>query len=186
MILLKNLSSQTSETILEQTHKIFKIIVFFIVTNIAINEVFRGMDSNLWHEFKSEGSYLAFFYISFIVFYYCGALYEKITSNGLHKVIVSRYLMFVLFSTILTFQLDGILNPNHENLDSISYLALNDLALLFILFSILVIIQGIYLLKKKLIRWFDVFYYLIMTALLFFAIAMNGIVVLGINEIEIK
>ena len=91
-ILLRNINDKTPDDLLLETFKILKIIIFFIVSNIAFNELFRNIDSNLWHEIKSEVTYLAFYYISFLAFYYISRLYEKITSNGVHKVIVLRYL----------------------------------------------------------------------------------------------
>jgi len=185
-ILLRNFSDKSSDELLLETFKILKVIVFFIVSNIAFNEIFRNIDSNLWHELISEGSYLAFFYISFVVFYYIGWLYEKITSNGVHKVIVLRYLLIVMLATILLFQIDGIMNPDQKLHQLVSDWAFLDLALIFIFFTLMVIFQSIFLLKKKIIKWYDVFYYIFMIAVIFILMIVNGYIILHINSIQIN
>lgn len=184
VILLKNIIDKTADDLLEETFKVLKIIIFFIVANIAFNEIFRNIDSNLWQEFISEGSYLAFFYISFLAFYYISMLYEKITSNGTHKVIVLRYLLIVMLATILLFQIDGIMNPNQKN-QLLSDLVFKDLSIIFLLFTAMVIFHCIYLSKKKIINWYDVFFYIFMIGLIFILIALNGLVVTNINGIKI-
>ena len=185
-ILLRNINDKTPDDLLLETFKILKIIIFFIVSNIAFNELFRNIDSNLWHEIKSEVTYLAFFYISFLAFYYISRLYEKITSNGVHKVIVLRYLLIVMLATILFFQIDGLMNPDHKKNQLLSNLAMNDLVLIFFIFALMVIFQSFYLLKKKIIKWYDMFYYIFMTALTFIVIILNGLVILHINDIKIN
>ena len=189
-ILLRNISDKTPDDLLLETFKILKIIIFFIVSNIAYNEIYNGWDSNLWDEVISEGSYLAFFYISFLAFYYISRLYEKITSNGVHKVIVLRYLLIVMLATILFFQIDGLMNPDHKHDHKhdqfLGVLAIKDLLLIFGFFSLMVIFQSFYLLKKKIIKWYDMFYYIFMTALIFIVIILNGHVILYINDIKIN
>ena len=185
-ILLRNINDKTPDDLLLETFKILKIIIFFIVSNIAFNELFRNIDSNLWHEIKSEVTYLAFYYISFLAFYYISRLYEKITSNGVHKVIVLRYLLIVMLATILFFQIDGLMNPDHKKNQLLSNLAMNDLVLIFFIFALMVIFQSFYLLKKKIIKWYDMFYYIFMTALIFILIILNGHVILDINDIKIN
>jgi peptidoglycan biosynthesis protein MviN/MurJ (putative lipid II flippase) len=148
-VLLRNNSDKTPDDLLLETFKILKIIIFFIVSNIAFNELFRNINSNFLHEVNSEGSYLAFFYISFLAFYYIGRLYEKITSNGVHKVIVLRYLLIVMLATAFFFQIDGLMNPDYKKHKLLSDWAINDLALIFVFFVLMVIFQSFYLLKKK-------------------------------------
>ena len=169
-----------------ETFKILKIIIFFIVSNIAFNEIFKGNDSNLWHEVKSEGSYLAFFYISFLALYYINRLYEKITSNGVHKVIVLRDFLIVILATILFFQIDGLMNSDHNEHQLLIDLAWKDIAKMYIFFVLMVIFQSFYLLKKKIIKWYDMFYYIFMTALIFILMVLNGLVILSINNIKIN
>ncbi|MFM7682651.1 MAG: hypothetical protein ACKO7P_07885 [Bacteroidota bacterium] len=182
-ILLRNFSDKSSDELLLETFKILKVIVFFIVSNIAFNEIFRNINSNLWHELISEGSYLAFFYISFVAFYYIGRLYEKITSNGVHKVIVLRYLLIVMLTTIVHFQIDGIMNPDQKLHQLVRDRALIDLVLIFIFFTVMVIFQSIFLLKKKIIKWYDVFFHIFMIALIFILIVVNGLIILDIYGI---
>jgi hypothetical protein len=182
-IFLKNISGKTANDLLQETFKIFKIILFFIIANIAFNDIYRNIDSDLLKELISEGSYLVFFYISFLIFYYISRFYEKITSNSIHKTIVSRYLLIVMLATVFIFQIDGVMNPDKKNAKLIIDSAAVDLIVLFLLFSVLVCFQGICLLKKKLIKWFDLFYYLIVTALFLFLIFINGFIILLINGI---
>ena len=185
-VLLRNISDKTPDDLLLETFKILKIIIFFIVSNIAFNEIFKGNDSNLWHEVKSEGSYLAFFYISFLALYYISRLYEKITSNGVHKVIVLRDFLIVILATILFFQIDGLMNPNLNKHQLLSDLSLEDIGYMYIFFVLMVIFQSFYLLKKKIIKWYDMFYYIFMTALIFILMVLNGLVILSINNIKIN
>jgi len=185
-ILLRNISNKTQDDLLLETFKILKIIIFIIVSNIAFNELFRNIDSDLWHEVKSEGTYLTFFYISFLGFYYISRLYEKITSNGVHKVIVLRYLLIVMLATIIFFQIDGLMNPDYKKYKLLNDLAIKDLVYIFAFFVLMVIFQSFYLLKKKIIKWYDVFYYIFMTALTFILIILNGLVILNINDIKIN
>jgi peptidoglycan biosynthesis protein MviN/MurJ (putative lipid II flippase) len=180
------MSDKTPDDLLLETFKILKIIILFIVSNIAFNELFRNIDSDLWHEVKSEGTYLAFFYISFLAFYCISRLYENITSNDVYKVIVLRYLLIVMLATILFFQIDGLMNPDYKKHKLLSDWAINDLALIFVFFVLMVIFQCFYLFKKKIIKWYDVFCYIFMNALTFILIALNGIVILYINDIKIN
>lgn len=184
-VFLTNIQKDENE-LLDDTFKILKIIIFFIVTNIAYNEIFKNLDSNLWKELISEGSYIIFFYVSFLIFHYISKFYEKITSNTIHKVIVLRYLMIVLIGTVFYFQMDGIMNPNQENQNIYYDKAIADMSIVFLTFAALVFIQGIYLLRNKIIKWFDLLYYFIMIALIFILIVVNGLIVLNINGIQLK
>ncbi len=180
-VLLRNISDKTPDDLLLETFKILKIIIFFIVSNIAFND-----NSKLWDEVKSEGSYLAFFYISFLALYYINRLYEKITSNGVHKVIVLRDFLIVMLATILFFQIDGLMNSDHNEHQLLIDLAWKDIAKMYIFFVLMVIFQSFYLLKKKIIKWYDMFYYIFMTALTFILMVLNGLVILYINNIKIN
>lgn len=183
-VFLKNISGKKPDDLLEETFKIFKTIIFLIIANIAINEIYNDIDSDLWHEFKSEGAYLAFFYISFLGIYYTCRLYEKLTSNNIHKVIVLRYLLFVVLATAFLYQVDGIMNPDIGRYELINDIAIKDLVSIFLIFSGMVLVHWIYLLMKKRIKWFDLFYYLVMTALIFLFIVINGVIILMINGLK--
>ena len=184
-VFLTNIQKDENE-LLDDTFKILKIIIFFIVSNIAYNEIFKNLDSNLWKELISEGSYIIFFYVSFLIFHYISKFYEKITSNTIHKVIVLRYLMIVLIGTVFYFQMDGIMNPNQENQNIYYDKAMADMSIVFLTFAALVFIQGIYLLRNRIIKWFDLLYYFILIALIFILIVVNGLIVLNINGIQLK
>jgi len=184
--LLRDISNKTSEDVLQETFKILKIIIFIIIANIAFNEIFRDFDSNLWREFQSEGSYLAFFYISFLAFYYISRGYEKITNTSTHTIIVSRYQLVVMLATVIYFQVDGVMNPDLNNSKLIADGAFLNLAYIFLLFCLLVIIQSFYLIKRNLIRKIDVLFYLFMCVLIFIFIMMNGVILLMINGIEVN
>ena len=184
-VFLTNIQKDENE-LLDDTFKLLKIIIFFIVSNIAYNEIFKNLDSNLWKELISEGSYIIFFYVSFLIFHYISKFYEKITSNTIHKVIVLRYLMIVLIGTVFYFQMDGIMNPNQENQNIYYDKAMADMSIVFLTFAALVFIQGIYLLRNRIIKWFDLLYYFILIALIFILIVVNGLIVLNINGIQLK
>ena len=91
-----------------------------------------------------------------------------------------------MLATILFFQIDGLMNPDHKKNQLLSNLAMNDLVLIFFIFALMVIFQSFYLLKKKIIKWYDMFYYIFMTALIFILIILNGHVILDINDIKIN
>lgn len=193
--LLRNITNKTSDDVLQETFKVLKIIIFIIVANIAFNEIFRNVDSNLWNDLKSEGLYLVFFYISFLALYYISRIYERITNTSIHTTIVSRYQLVVMLLTMIFFQVSGIMNADLNadlNADMNSYfikselvkeLAMENLAIIFLLFCLLVVIQSFYLVKRNLIRRFDVLFYLFMSALIFVFISINGMILLVINKI---
>jgi hypothetical protein len=193
--LLRNITNKTSDDVLQETFKVLKIIIFIIVANIAFNEIFRNVDSNLWNDLKSEGLYLVFFYISFLALYYISRIYERITNTSIHTTIVSRYQLVVMLLTMIFFQVSGIMNADLNadlNADMNSYfikselvkeLAMENLAIIFLLFCLLVVIQSFYLVKRNLIRRVDVLFYLFMSALIFVFISINGMILLVINKI---
>ncbi len=183
--LLRNITNKTSDDVLQETFKMLKIIIFIIVSNIAFNEIFRNIDSNLWNDLKSEGLYLVFFYISFLAFYYLSRVYERITNTSIHTIIVSRYQLVVMLATMIFFQVSGIMNPDLKKSKFLAELAIENLAIIFLLFCLLVVIQSFYLVKRKLIRSIDVLFYLFMSALIFVFIVLNGIILLEINKIEL-
>jgi hypothetical protein len=94
--------------------------------------------------------------------------------------------MIVLIGTVFYFQMDGIMNPNQENQNIYYDKAIADMSIVFLTFAALVFIQGIYLLRNKIIKWFDLLYYFIMIALIFILIVVNGLIVLNINGIQLK
>lgn len=182
--LLRNITNKTSDDVLQETFKMLKIIIFIIVANIAFNEIFRNIDSNLWNDLKSEGLYLVFFYISFLAFYYISRVYERITKTSIHTIIVSRYQLVVMLATMIFFQVSGIMNPDLKKSKLIRELATENLGIIFLLFCLLVVIQSFYLVKRKLIRPVDLLFYLFMSALIFVFIITNGMILLDINKVE--
>lgn len=183
--LLRNITNKTSNDVLLETFKMLKIIIFIIVANIAFNEIFRNIDSNLWNDLKSEGLYLVFFYISFLAFYYISRFYERITNTNIHTIIISRYQLVVMLATMIFFQVSGIMNPDLKKSKLVAELATENLVIIFLLFCLLVVIQSFYLVKRNLIRRVDVLFYLFMCALIFVFIIINGMILLDINKIEL-
>lgn len=184
--LLRNITNKTSEDVLQETFKMLKIIIFIIVANIAFNEIFRNIDSNLWNDLKSEGLYLVFFYISFLAFYYISRVYERITNTSIHTTIVSRYQLVVMLATVIYFQVDGVMNPDLNNSKLIAEGAFLNLTYIVFLFCLLVVIQSFYLIKRNLIRRVDVLFYLFMCVLIFLLIYLNGTILLTINGIDLN
>ncbi len=183
--LLRNITNKTSDDVLQETFKMLKIIIFIIVANIAFNEIFRNIDSNLWNDLKSEGLYLVFFYISFLAFYYISRFYERITNSNIHTIIISRYQLVVMLATMIFFQVSGIMNPDLKKSKLVAELATENLGIIFLLFCLLVVIQSFFLVKRNLIRRVDVLFYLFMCALIFVFIIINGMILLDINKIEL-
>lgn len=172
-ILMRNMDNVSIEEILQQAFKFFKTLIFIIVVNISINEIFLDKDSNLVHEFLSEIAYLSFFFVSFLIYYYISAFYIKLTSNNIHRVLVFRTWLTLIFTLTLFFQLSGGLNPNKFNDKKFFDLLINDSVAVYFIFLIIEMYHIFKLIKRNQIKWYDSIFYIIIFASYFIFISIK-------------
>jgi hypothetical protein len=176
-ILMRNISNVSKEDILQEAFKFFKLLIFFILINISINEIFLNKDSDMVHDFKSEIAYLSFFYISFLIYYYFSAFYIKITSNTIHHVLVIRTWLMLIFTLTLFYQFSGALNPNNLNEKTFLDLLINDTLVVYSIFLVIEIYHIFKLIKTNQIKWYDSFFYLIVFASYLIFISIKSIMI---------
>ena len=176
-ILMRNISNVSKEDILQEAFKFFKLLIFFILINISINEIFLNKDSNMAHEFKSEIAYLSFFYISFLIYYYFSALYIKITSNIIHRVLVIRTWLMLIFTLTLFYQFSGALNPNKLNEKTFLDLLINDTLAVYSIFLVIEVYHIFKLIKTNQIKWYDSIFYIIVFASFLVFITIKSMII---------
>jgi hypothetical protein len=174
---MKNLSDVSSEDLLHDAFKFFKILIFVIVVNISINEAYFNMNSDLLHEIRSEAAYLSFFYFGFLFFYYLGSLYKKITTNNIHKVWLIRNWLMLIFVTTIIFQLTGVLNPDQIKVKMLEDQITKDVVIVYVIFLGIAILQTFKLIRKAQIKWYDAGFYLLAYSSFFVLIIMKGLIV---------
>ncbi len=174
---MRNISNVSKEDILQEAFKFFKLLIFFILINISINEIFLNKDSNMAHEFKSEIAYLSFFYISFLIYYYFSALYIKITSNIIHRVLVIRTWLMLIFTLTLFYQFSGALNPNKLNEKTFLDLLINDTLAVYSIFLVIEVYHIFKLIKTNQIKWYDSIFYIIVFASFLVFITIKSMII---------
>jgi hypothetical protein len=171
-VLLQGDLNVSEEDLLMNAFRIFRGLMFIILFNFSINEVFSNIDSDLSHELKSELGYLLFFYIEFILLYFLSSFYTYITKNKIHKsIILQNWLSIIMVATII-FQVTGVLNPGDKNKsDNYETVAL-DFIFIFIVMLFVFLFQVIKLIKCCQLKWHDsVFYFtvfIIFSSFIFF------------------
>jgi hypothetical protein len=174
---MRNINVVSIEDVLQQAFKFFKILIFFILVNISINELLLDKDSNLANDFKSEAAYLSFYYVSFLIFYYISAFYVKLTSNTIHRVLVIRTWLTLVFTLTVFFQLSGALNPNKLSAANFMDLLVKDALAVYFIFLIIEVYHIIKLFRTNQIKWYDsIFYIIIFTSYIIF-IAIKTIII---------
>jgi len=175
---MRNISNVSKDDILQESFKFFKILMFFLLINISINEIFLDKDSTMVKDFKSEIAYLSFFYISFLFYHYFSSFYIKLTSNDIHYALVIRTWLMLIFTLIIIYQFTGGLNPN-KKLNDKSYLDLliNDSLEVYFIFLLIEIYHKFKLIKTKKIKWYDSIFYLIVSASYFVFICIKTVII---------
>jgi len=174
---MRNINVVSIEDVLQQAFKFFKILIFFILVNISINELLLDKDSNLANDFKSEAAYLSFYYVSFLIFYYISTFYVKLTSNTIHRVLVIRTWLTLVFTLTVFFQLSGALNPNKLSAANFMDLLVKDALAVYFIFLIIEVYHIIKLFRTNQIKWYDsIFYIIIFTSYIIF-IAIKTIII---------
>lgn len=176
-LLCKDVENKSTDDIAREAFKIFKFIIFLIIANLAINDVFFNQSSNVLHEIKSESGYLLFFIITFFICYYVSATYSFLRNNQYLKIIITRNWLLTMIIATIIFQLTGVLNPNGickiEMEDTITS------GLTGIIFSYLIffIFQFYQILRSKFAKWYDVFFYFGSFSLYIFLLIFKAVVI---------
>lgn len=173
----KNIRKKSEEELANEAFKIFKFIIFFILTNIGVNEAFLDINSDLLEEIKSEVVYLLFFYITFILCYYIFYLYGKLVKNSIHTIILSSNWLLVMVATTIVFQLTGILNPDRIPKTVLSDLMNKDVLWTILVYFVVLIIQIYRLYKSQIIRWFDILFYILSWFIFSFFLIIKGVII---------
>jgi hypothetical protein len=78
-----NFEPKNVEEDLKISAKIFQIIVLIIIINLSIKEIFDEKDSNLLTEIGQEIAIGFFYWLSFLIIYYFGIVFNKIYKSEL-------------------------------------------------------------------------------------------------------
>lgn len=176
----KNCTLKTDEDVANEGFMVFKFILFCIITNMAINEAFLDINSDLFKEMLSQIVFLLFFYISFTLCYYIFYLYGKLVKNSVHTIILSCNWLIVMVATTIVFQLTGILNPNRISQTGFSELMSIDILWTILVYLVVLVVQMYRLYKKQIIKWFDIFVYLISWVIFSFLLIVKGVIIQGL------
>ncbi len=108
---LRNFKDRSNEENLEESSRVFHFLIFALIANIAFNEIFRGHDSNLWHEIKSESLFTLGYFMLFIVVYFFGELFNKIFRINFLDTLVTRLYNFYVLIMLAFLQFSDTINP---------------------------------------------------------------------------
>ena len=176
-LLCKDVLNKSIDDIALEAFKIFKFLVFCILSNITINDILFDRNSNLLNEIKSESSYLLFFILSFLLCYYLAAIYSTLRKNEYLKVVIARDWLLTMMITTIIFQLTGVLNPSGSSEAEIEDIITSDLAGLAFSYLALFLFQFYRMIRARLIRWYDFFFCLVSFSLYIFLLICKGVVI---------
>lgn len=108
---LRNFKDRTNEENLEESSRVFHFLIFVLIGNIAYNEVFRGYDSNLWHEIKSQSLFTVGYFALFIIAYFLGELFNKIFRANFLDTLITRLYNFYIIIMLAVLQFSDTINP---------------------------------------------------------------------------
>lgn len=132
--LIKDFEDRTDEENLEESSRIFHFLIFVLVANIAYNEVFRGHNSNIWHEIRSESLFTIGYFILFIIVYFFGELFNKILSSNFLDTLVTRLYNFYVLTMLAFLQFSDTINPVLKANVKESLIVSNTLLVWFLIF----------------------------------------------------
>ncbi len=108
---LRDFKDRSNEENLEESSRVFHFLIFVLIGNIAYNEIFRGHDSNLWHEIKSQSLFTLGYFMLFIIVYFLGELFNKIFRSNFLDTLVTRLYNFYILIMLLVLQFSDSINP---------------------------------------------------------------------------
>ena len=176
-ITCKNCTSKTEEDLTNEGFMVFKFIIFCIIANIGINEAFFGINADLIKDIQTQIIYLPFFYVSFTFCYYIFYLYGKLVKNPVHTIILSSNWLILMIATTVVFQFTGLLNPSHISQNGFSELMTIDILWTILVYFLLLAVKMYQLYKKQVVKWFDVFVYLISWVFFSFLLVVKGVII---------
>lgn len=110
-----NFEPKNDEEDLKISTKIFQIIVLIIIVNLSIKEIFDEKDSNLITEVGQEISIGFFYWLSFLIIYYFGIVFNKIYKSELFTTFSVKmwnfYALVLVLISMLTDNLSSDPNP---------------------------------------------------------------------------
>jgi hypothetical protein len=179
-ITCKNCTSKTAEDLTNEGFMVFKFIIFCIIANIGINEAFFDINADLIKEIQTQIVYLLFFYVSFTFCYYIFYLYGKLVKNPVHTIILSSNWLIVMIATTIVFQFTGLLNPSHISQNGFYELMSIDILWTILVYFLVLVVQMYQLYKKQVVKWFDVFFYLISWVIFSLLLIVKGVIIQGL------
>jgi hypothetical protein len=108
---LRDFKDRSNEENLDESSRVFHFLIFVLIGNIAYNEIFRGHDSNLWHEIKSQSLFTLGYFILFIIVYFLGELFNKIFRANFLDTLVTRLYNFYILIMLAVLQFSDSINP---------------------------------------------------------------------------
>ena len=173
-LLCRDVLHVTEDQLLIEAFKLFKFLIFCILANLAINEAFFDLNSDLMNEITSESAYLVFFVLRFVLCYYLGWIYEKLTGSSAHKVVAVRLWLMTTFVATVLFQLTGIMNPGQAAKAKIEEAIISDLAIMISAYALLFLFQFLRLYRARIVRWHDVIFYLAFYCICIFLLSIKS------------
>lgn len=176
-VMCLNISSVTKEECLQDVFKVFKLLIFCVLTNVAINEAFFDINSDIVNDLGKEALYFLFFYFTFIIVYYIGFVYGKIVKSDIPKVFLVQNWMLIMITTTIVLQSTGVLNPSKSIQKILSVRIAEGVGYVVLAYFFLLIFQYFKLLKGHLIKWYDIFFYIMTYGIFFVLIVIKGLLI---------
>jgi len=108
---LRDFKDRSNEENLDESSRVFHFLIFVLIGNIAYNEIFRGHDSNLWHDIKSQSLFTLGYFMLFIIVYFFGELFNKIFRSNFLDTLVTRLYNFYVLIMLAVLQFSDTINP---------------------------------------------------------------------------
>ena len=85
-----------------------------------------------------------------------------------------------MIATTIVFQFTGVLNPDQISQKGFSDLMSNDILCTLLGYFLLLAVQVYQLYKKQVVKWFDVFFYLISWVIFSLLLIVKGVIIQGL------
>ena len=82
-----------------------------------------------------------------------------------------------MIATTVVFQFTGLLNPSHISQNGFSELMTIDILWTILVYFLLLAVKMYQLYKKQVVKWFDVFVYLISWVFFSFLLVVKGVII---------
>ena len=109
--IILNFEPKNDEEDLKISAKIFQIIVLIIIVNLSIKEIFDEKDSNLITEIGQEIAIGFFYWLSYLMIYYFGIVFNKIYKSEFYTTFSVKmwnfYALVLVLISMLTDNLSG-------------------------------------------------------------------------------